>query len=91
MKDPLASDNLLSLRLRYNVVHLQVLLGSHLIIAGCEPFGSIQAGHGFIIGLQLRDISISNIGMMTVGRDVVMQVVIRDGRMDGVLGTRDRG
>ena len=68
-----------------------MLPGLHLVVAGCKPFSGIQAGHGFIIGLWLGDIGIGDVGMMTVGGDVVMQVIVRDGRMDGVLGTRGNG
>jgi hypothetical protein len=91
MENPLASDNLPSLRLRYDVVYIQVLPSLHLIIAGHEPFGSVWAGHGFIIGLWLGDIGVSDISVMTIGGDVVTWVIVRDGRMDGALGMRGRG
>jgi hypothetical protein len=86
MENPLASDNLLSLRLRYDVVHVQVLPSLHLIIAGHEPFGSVSAGHGFIIGLWLGDIGVGDIGVMTVGGDVVMWVLLGMGGWMVCLG-----
>jgi hypothetical protein len=91
VENPLASNDLPSLRPRYNVIHVQVLLSLHLIIAGREPFGGIRASHGFVISLQLGNVGVGDIGTMTIGGDVVMRVVIRDRRMGDVLGMRGRG
>jgi hypothetical protein len=89
-KDPFTSNDFPSFGPRYDVVHVQMLPGLHLVFAGREPFGSIWARHGFVVGLWFGYLSIGDIGAVTVGRDVVAWIVVGDRRTCAALGTRGK-
>jgi hypothetical protein len=67
-----------------------MLSGLHLVFAGREPFGGIQARHGFVVGLWFGYLGISNIGAVTIGRDVVAWIIVGDGRTCAALGMRGK-
>jgi len=67
MENPFASNNLPSFWLRNDVIDFQVLPSVHLIFASCEPLGSIRTGHGFVVCLRFRDLSIGGVGAVVVG------------------------
>src|SRR6266851_1604462 len=90
MKNPLAADNLLSFGPRDDVIYVELLPGSHLVFTCCEPFDGVGTGHGFIICLWFGSLGNGEVGVMTVGGYIVVWVVIRDGGMNGALGTRVR-
>ena len=90
MKDPLATNDLSTFGPRDDIVDVELLPSSHFIFASCEPFDGIGTGHCFVVSFWLRSIGVSEVGAGTVGRDIVLWIIVGDGRTNVTLGTRVR-
>jgi hypothetical protein len=88
MKYPFAAYDFAAFQPRDDVVDIQVLSSLHFFFTGSEPLGSVRAGHGFIICLQLGGLGVSDIGTMPVGQDAIAWIVIGDRGTSGAFRAR---
>jgi hypothetical protein len=89
-KDPFAAYNFVAFQPRDNVVDVQVLPSMHFFFAGGKPLGGVWTSHSLVIHLQLRGLSIGDIGMALIRGNTVARVIIWNGRASGAFRMRGR-